>query len=171
MSQNQDDFTKLVNQYSTMLYRYAYWLSGSPSVAQDLVQETYLRAWKAFDSLQNKENPKYWLITILRRENARRFERKRLLQVQKEVDTLESHYGAIDSSPETFALRQALGKLSEEYREPLLLQVICGYSGKEIADLLGLTPEAVMTRLYRARQRLQDVLQPEESPTTKRPKP
>lgn len=160
MGSKKEEFTEVVNEHSGMLYRYAYWLSGSQSIAQDLVQETFLRAWRGFDSLQKKESAKYWLITILRRENARRFERKRLRQVDMEVDTIPSpsRYGEIDSSAEAFALRHALNDITPEYREPLLLQVLCGYSCKDIAQALDLTPEAVMTRLYRARKQLRNKL-------------
>ena len=55
--------------------RYAYWLAGDKHTAEDLVQEASLRAWKSLDRLQNVKAAKGWLLTILRRENARRFER------------------------------------------------------------------------------------------------
>ena len=163
MGSKKEEFNKLVNQHSAMLYRYAFWLSKSPEIAQDLVQETFLRAWRGFDSLKNQASAKHWLITILRRENARRFERKTLKRVNKEVDTIESPYGHINSSIEAFALRQAIDEVSPEYREPLILQVLCGYSSKEIAEILDLTPEAVMTRLYRARKSLRKILSGSES--------
>ncbi len=160
MGDKKDEFTEVVNMHSAMLFRYAFWLSGNEPTARDLVQETLLRAWKGFDSLQKRESAKYWLITILRRENARRFERKRLKQVDREVDTIESPstLGRIDSSPEALALKYALGQISENYRDPLILQVLCGYSCKDIAEQLDLTPEAVMTRLYRAREQLKEIL-------------
>ena len=173
MGRKKDEFTELVNKHSGMLFRYAYWLSSSPSIAQDLLQETYLRAWKSYDKLQKPESAKHWLITILRRENARRFERKRLKQVDREVDTFEGHnsLGNIDNRAEAFALRQALDKISEEYREPLILQVLCGYSCKDIGEMLDLTPEAVMTRLYRARKQLRSILSEDEEsgPRSNRP--
>lgn len=164
MSAKKNEFTNLVKTHSGMLFRYAYWLSGSESIAKDLVQETFLRAWKSYESLEKKESAKYWLITILRRENARRFERKRLKQVDTDVDQLEASavYGAMDTSTEAYVLRRALGKISEEYREPLLLQQLFGYTCQEIADQLDLTPEAVMTRLYRARKKLKTILDDSE---------
>lgn len=163
MSKKKDEFTDLVKTHSGMLFRYAYWLSSSESIAKDLVQETFLRAWRAYDSLEKKESAKYWLITILRRENARRFERKRLKQVDREVDTLQAPpaYGVMDTSTEAFVLRQALTQISDEYREPLLLQQLFGFSCEEIATQLDLTPQAVMTRLYRARKKLKSILDDE----------
>ncbi len=69
-------FNELAEAYSTDLYRYALWICGNDALAKDLVQETFLRAWRALDSLNDVAAAKSWLITILRREYARTFERK-----------------------------------------------------------------------------------------------
>ena len=69
-------FNELAEAYSTDLYRYAMWICGNDALAKDLVQETFLRAWRALDSLNEIKSAKSWLITILRREYARTFERK-----------------------------------------------------------------------------------------------
>ena len=63
-----------------------------------------------------------------------------------------------DTSTEAFVLRRAIRDLPKEYREPLLLQVIGGYSQKEIASQLGITTAGAGTRLFRARQKLREVL-------------
>lgn len=159
MSEKNSKFEEILNHYSE-LFRYAYWLTGNKEVAQDLVQETYLRAWRYYDTLKNEKATKGWLISILRRENARRFEKKVLTQSQMSIEILkdENASSQLDTRPEAFALNQALGELSEEYREPLLLQVIWGFSCKEIAQQLEISPEAVMTRLFRARQSLKNHL-------------
>ena len=70
-------YEKLVSAYYNDIFRYAYWLSKSKQVAEDITQETFLRAWRALDSLQNPGAAKAWLFTILRRENARLYEKKR----------------------------------------------------------------------------------------------
>ncbi|MDQ2972665.1 MAG: RNA polymerase subunit sigma, partial [Pseudomonadota bacterium] len=77
MSTKQHQFDALVRAHATDLYRFAYWLCGEDARAQDLVQETLLRAWRALDSLRDGAAAKPWLLTILRREHARGFERKR----------------------------------------------------------------------------------------------
>jgi len=64
-------FEQLVSAYANDLYRYAYWLCKQPTLAEDLVQETFARAWKSIESLKDEKAAKAWLITILRRENAR----------------------------------------------------------------------------------------------------
>ena len=69
-------FGRLADAYGIDLYRFAMWLCGNDALAKDLVQETYLRAWKALDKLQDEAAAKSWLMTILRREYARTFERK-----------------------------------------------------------------------------------------------
>ena len=156
MGARQTQFEALVHAYSADLYRYAVWLCRNSEQAEDIVQETFMRAWKALDSLQDHRAAKRWLITILRRENARRFERV-------QADTASSDPVGLDRFPgfdqghgrtETFVLRRALAALPDEYREPLLLQVLGGYSSEEIAELLGIKAGAVMTRLSRARQKL-----------------
>ena len=77
-AERQMRYENLVKAYSSWLYRYGYWLAGDKATAEDLVQETFLRAWRFFDSLKEEASAKSWLTTILRRENARRFERKQL---------------------------------------------------------------------------------------------
>jgi RNA polymerase sigma-70 factor (ECF subfamily) len=150
-------FTVLVEALSPDLYRYAYWLAGDKHIAEDLVQETFTRAWRSLDALRDERAAKAWLITTLRRENARRFARKSLDRVDLDVDTLEAR-NANDYGPEARALGHALRDLSADYREPLLLQIIGGFSVQEIAQEMSLTPGAVTTRLFRARQKLRAVL-------------
>jgi len=98
----------LVKAYSSWLYRYAYWLAGNKATAEDLVQETYLRAWRFLDSLKDEAAAMSWLTTILRRENARRFERKQFEYSDVELDTLPSDREDFDTRPEILALRNAL---------------------------------------------------------------
>jgi RNA polymerase sigma-70 factor (ECF subfamily) len=151
-------FNSLISVYMDDLYRYAYWLTHDRAVADDLVQETMVRAWKSMDRLQNPKAVKGWLITILRRENARRFERYQPKQSAIPTEELAAKKAEYDTSTEAFALRRALERLPEDYREPLLLQVIHGYSQKEIAAQLGLSSAGAGTRLFRARQKLRKML-------------
>lgn len=151
-------FDELIGVHMKDLYRYGYWLTGDASVADDLVQETMVRAWKSLDRLENKEAAKGWLITILRRENARRFERKQLKPSGVPTEELPAARNEYDTSTEAFVLRQALEQLPEDYREPLLLQVIHGYSQKEIAVQLGISVAGAGTRLFRARAKLREAL-------------
>ena len=163
----QSRFTVLVNAYTDDLYRFAYWLCRDVNQAEDLVQETFTRAWSSLDSLRDEKAAKSWLFTTLRRENARRFERVQPKLVDEDLETIAETRQDHDTSTEAFILRKALKDLPEEYREPLLLQVIGGYSCNEIAEQLGLSRGAVMTRLFRAKQKLREVLIGDEQIGTK----
>ena len=137
------------------LLRFAFWLSRDRALAEDVVQESMLRAWKAQDSLLDENAAKPWFLTIIRREYARTFERKRLNTV--DVDELiakEEPILAAAEEQDLSEMRAALFKLPDEYREPLLLQVLMGYSTAEISRELDLSGPAVLTRLFRARQQL-----------------
>lgn len=155
----QKKYENLVHAYSSWLYRYAYWISGDRSVAEDLVQETFLRAWRFLDSLKEEAAAKSWLTTIVRRENARRFERKQLEYSDVEMDTIPATQSDFDARPEVLALRIALKNLPANYREPLILQVIEGYTLEDIAEIMSLPRNTVATRLHRARQKLKQQLE------------
>ncbi len=154
----EERFNQLIAVYMDDLYRYGYWLSGSHAVADDLVQETLVRAWKSMDKLNDAKAAKGWLLTILRRENARRFERKRPQESGIPTEELAADRKDYDTSTEAFVLRQALERLPEEYREPLLMQVVFGYSQKEIAGHLGISVAGAGTRLFRAREKMRGLL-------------
>ena len=154
----EERFNQLIGIYMDDLFRYAYWLSGDRAVADDLVQETLVRAWKSLDKLNDSKAAKGWLLTILRRENARRFERKRPRESGIPTEELAADRTEYDTSTEAFVLRRALEKLPDEYREPLLMQVIHGYSQKEIAAHLGISVAGAGTRLFRAREKMRGML-------------
>jgi RNA polymerase sigma-70 factor (ECF subfamily) len=152
-------FERLCEPLRADLYRFAFWLARDPSVAQDIVQETLLRAWRSLEALTDDGAVKPWLLTIARREHARLHERKRLVTVDLD-DLAVAEDPALGRSDdhETADVRAAILALPDEYREPLVLQVLMGYSTDEIATQLGLTNGAVLTRLCRARQRLRAVV-------------
>ena len=99
------------------------------------------------------------LFTIFRREHARQFERKRLeMQDVDDLGELPAAKTGFDTTTEAFVLRQALAQLPEDYREPLILQVLGGFSCDEIADTMGISSSAVMTRLFRSRKQMRELL-------------
>ncbi|GAB2665199.1 sigma-70 family RNA polymerase sigma factor [Vibrio panuliri] len=157
----QRKYEALVRAYHRDLYRYAYWLCKDPTIAEDLVQETCLRAWKSLDSLQDDKAAKSWLITILRRENARRFERKQFDLVDIDDHSNEAKVSD-DAHHQSEWIHAQIMKLEVEYREPLFLQVVGGFSGDEIGEILELNKNTVMTRLFRARNQLKEMLESEE---------
>jgi RNA polymerase sigma-70 factor (ECF subfamily) len=160
-SEKRRRYEDLVKNFYHDIFRYAYWLCKSRQLAEDLTQETFMRAWRAFDSLQSEAAAKAWLFTILRRENARLYEK-----FQPELDDIDefeaglpdTHRVEPDQQMEMHLLYKAMQKLESEYREPLVLQVIGGFSGEEIASMLDLNNNTVMTRLFRARNKLRALL-------------
>ena len=148
-----------MHAHSSDLYRFAYWLCRDRGVAEDLVQETFTRAWANWQDVRDEKSAKGWLLTILHHEYARMFEKKRVeisdddlndLMVVAETDVL----GELE-------MRDALWKLPEGFREPLLLQVLGGFTCAEIAAMVNLSEVNVMQRLTRARQALRRLMEPD----------
>jgi RNA polymerase sigma-70 factor (ECF subfamily) len=151
----QASVTQLFESMRPDLLRFAHWLARDRSLAEDIVQESLLRAWRSRDTLKDRGAARAWLLTIVRREHARLYERKRLELVSLD-EALESQAPARAADPEgdLFTLRNAIMRLPIEYREPLVLQVLGGFSTEEIARELALSSTAVLTRLFRARNKL-----------------
>jgi RNA polymerase sigma-70 factor (ECF subfamily) len=168
-NQRRARFQALCQSLRPDLLRFAFWLSRDRTLAEDVVQETMIRAWKAQDSLLDEGAAKPWFLTIIRREYARTFERKRFVTVDvEELIAKEEPMLAAADDQELVELRTAIFKLPSEYREPLVMQVLMGYSTAEIAAELELSNAAVLTRLFRARKQLRAIcgedtsLDPEE---------
>lgn len=159
----RDRFDRVVGVFHQDMYRYAAWLCRDPGIAEEVVQEALLRAWKSLDALRDDDAAKPWLLTIVRRENARYFERKRLETV--DIDNLTPTQSAMlaeTDDSDLDDLRLAIYRLDDDYREPLVLQVLMGHSTKEIAELMGLQQGAVLTRLHRARLKLKEEVEKED---------
>ena len=147
--------TQVFDQLRPDLLRFAQWLARDRAIAEDIVQESLLRAWRSREALKDVSAARPWLLTIVRREHARLYERKRLeLLPLEEVTGTPAEPAAATESDDVFALRHAIMRLPLEYREPLVLQVLGGFSTEEIAGELGLSATAVLTRLFRARNKL-----------------
>ena len=148
-------FDRLVGIFRRDMYDYAIWLCRDKSIAEDVVQEALLRAWCSLDNLRQDAAAKLWLMTIIRRENARYFARKQPETV--DIDNLSASQSAIlakTDDSDTDSMMQAVFELPDDYREPLVLQVLIGHSTQEIAEITGISQGAVLTRLHRARKRL-----------------
>lgn len=150
---------RLFESYRVDLIRFSLWLVRDPTVAEDVVQETLLRAWRSRGALREQTAVRPWLFTIARREYARLYERKRLplvdiYECELQEDEALARY---DEDPQIEDLRRAILMLPDEYRIPLVMQVLGGLSTAEIAAELNLSGAAVLTRLYRARNRLREI--------------
>jgi RNA polymerase sigma-70 factor (ECF subfamily) len=155
----EEQLARLLESFRPDLMRFAFWLARDRAVAEDVVQETMLRAWRARSELRDSAALRPWLLTIVRRENARLHERKRLptVDLDEVVESQDIGLALNDAGPEIADLRRAILALPDEYREPIVLQVLGGFSTGEIAKELGLTVPAVLTRLFRARNKLREM--------------
>ncbi len=151
------DFEQAVRACSADLYRYAYWLCRDRSRAEDVVQGSLERAWKAWGDLKDRGAVKGWLFAIVRNEHLRGFERKRLDMDERDIDEIDL---PVETRPDVaIDVRQALLGLPASLREPLVMQVLGGFSCGEIATALETTEGAIMARLTRARLALRRVLE------------
>ena len=148
-------FEELCAPYRGDLLRFLIWLCRDRALAEDVMQETLLRAWRSFGTLSDTGAVRSWLLTIARRELARVFERKRLpMQNLDAAVAAQDPALATHESHDVEDMRRAIATLEPTYREPLVMQVLLGMSTEEIAGQLAISVPAVLTRLYRAREML-----------------
>lgn len=151
-------YEALVKALHADVYRYALWLSKDKSIAEELVQDTFFRAWKSLDSLKDEIAVKTWIISALRHENSKRVKTDQFDTQEIDHVAVEESITHSENNRTQQEVRQAISNLSEEYREPLSLQVIMGFNGDEIAKQLNLNKNTVITRLSGARSRLKEIL-------------
>ena len=151
------------------LYRVALRLTGDPSQAEDLVQDTMLKAYRAWRQYRPGTNAKGWLLTILRNTFINDYRRRKLEPVAMDLEAVEPHalYRAVEQTdPEgTFFSRivddkvlEAIDALPSEFREVLVLSDMEGMHYAEIAETLQIPVGTVKSRLFRARRQLQTAL-------------
>lgn len=169
------DFQNEALVHMDALYRFARRLTGNEKDAEDLLQEAYLRAYRFWHKYQRGTNCKAWLYRIMRNLSINRAQTRARRPNQTSLDDTEEWYlysqlrdqeTTESKSPEKLffeknwspEVRQALEDLPDEFREPLLLCDVEGFSYQEIAELLDVPIGTIRSRLNRARRRLQKVL-------------
>jgi len=151
--------------YLPAAYNLARWLTHNDQDAEDLVQEAYLRAFKFFDGFQG-QNGRTWLLKIVRNTFYSRLPQKKLQELTTTFDEETHDQSSEDFNPEKLMLQnvnnqilmQALAELPVEYREIIILRELEYLSYKEIAELVAIPIGTVMSRLARARKKLQETL-------------
>ncbi|MGH8674614.1 MAG: sigma-70 family RNA polymerase sigma factor [Burkholderiales bacterium] len=153
-----EPFEALVRKHAGDLFRFAYWLARDRQQAEDIVQEALLRGWRAFPGLRDGSAAKSWLFSIVRNEYCRIIVKDAPLANSVDITEID----VADERSELFGLelRDAVSALPASYAEPLALQVLGGFSCREIAAMLETTEGATMTRLTRARQALKRLIEP-----------
>jgi RNA polymerase sigma-70 factor (ECF subfamily) len=151
----------IVAQHYQGLYRYAYRLSGSATEAEDLTQETFVRAFSHRRQLRHVERVRPWLYSILRNEYLRRCRQ----QQQRgptisldDTDDLAERLPAPPTNIDAELLQQALLQLPEEFRTPLILLYWEDFQYQEIAELMNIPMGTVMSRIWRAKRWLKRYL-------------
>jgi len=156
-------FEELALPLFEQLYNFAHWLAQDASEAEDLVQETYAKALRAFSGFQLGTNFRAWMFRILR--NTFLTSRTGLKSTSVSDDEVET-IASTAPNPETVLLeradremvRQALTELPVPFREILLLCEVEEMSYEEIAQVLAIPVGTVMSRLYRARKALRSLM-------------
>ena len=168
MSGYREDFERLVALYERRIYNVALRLTSSPDEAADLTQETFLRAFRAWARFRKEAGEYTWLYRILINLNKDRIaseskRRAREVRVAREDDD-EREYELADAAEGYSELRDllvaAIESLPPGYRECIVLRDVEGLSYEEISEVMGITVEAVRSRLARARQQLRQKLAP-----------
>jgi RNA polymerase sigma-70 factor, ECF subfamily len=154
-------FDDWVRQYQRLLFGIAYWWTGSRTDAEELTQEAFFQAYRSRSSLREIEAVKGWLVSILRHCYAQ-MRRKGHARVEISLDEVMEKSSDLRSDSadphESLALHQALERLDERHRLPLVLFYFQELSYREIAEALELPLGTVMSRLSRARQLLHESL-------------
>jgi RNA polymerase sigma factor (sigma-70 family) len=163
------DFEQLALPLFTSLYNQAFWLTRNQAEAEDLVQETFSKALRAFDTFQPGTNFKAWIFRILRNTfltSRTGIATSRTVFLEDHPDTLDTI--AAGSTPEDTLIRldnqatlhAALEQLQPQLREALLLCDVEEIKYKDIAVILDVPIGTVMSRISRARRTLRQLLQP-----------
>ena len=173
---DQATFADEAMQFMPSLYSAALRMTRNPSDAEDIVQETYLKAYRAFGGFQEGTNLKAWLYKILTNTFINTYRAKKRRPEQSDIEDVEDLYlyrrlgglegaasgrSAEDEVLDLFTegeIKDAIEALPEQFRMAVLLADVEGFSYKEIADILDVPIGTVMSRLHRGRKGLQKTL-------------
>ncbi len=173
---DQADFERDAMPFAPQLYSAALRMTRNPADAEDVVQETFLKAYRAYATFEAGTNLKAWLYRILTNTYINRYRKKKRRPTEVELDEVEDLYlykkiggaarGDVAPSAEEVVLESfvdadvkgAVEALPENFRMPVLLADVEGFSYKEIADIMDVPIGTVMSRLHRGRKALQQAL-------------
>ncbi len=168
------DFESAAMPFVNSLYNTAYRMARNSEDAEDLLQETYLKAYKYYDKFQEGTNFKAWLFKILKNTFINSYRKRQQAPPESDFSEIEDSFESLLSeevtrksrSPEEEFLANvldediqlALQALSDDFRMVVLLADLEGFSYKEIAEILGVPVGTVMSRLYRGRRLLESAM-------------
>ncbi len=173
---DQSTFAEQAMKFAPQLYSAALRMTRNPSDAEDLVQEAFLRGYRSFGTFSEGTNLRAWLFRILTNAYINKYRAKQRRPTETDLDDVEDLYlyrrlgdmdavfanrSAEDQLFEMFTddeVKQALEDLPENFRLPVLLADVEGFSYKEIAEMLDIPIGTVMSRLHRGRKNMQRAL-------------
>lgn len=158
MKNNKDLFNGILSKHYSSIYNYALWLSQDTSIAEDLTQETFLRAWRSFSTLNNPDAIKPWLFIILKRENYRRLGKEVVEYCELDFNTIEDTLDPYSQYINSKTLYYYVKQLPSRYYEPLMIQLATDSAHQDIADQLNTPLNTVRTRLRRAQHYLKTIV-------------
>jgi RNA polymerase sigma-70 factor (ECF subfamily) len=167
-SSTSRSFDQLYRDHVDVMYRFAYRLCGEAEAAKDLVQETFLNAYRGYDRFRGDAQVSTWLYAIAshacqRMRRKRKGEPERELSLEEFVPTSEGEFAlqipmeglspqeALENKELRHILDRAIAKLPRKYRMVLVLRDMEGLTAKEVGGILGLNERAIKSRLHRAR--------------------
>jgi RNA polymerase sigma-70 factor (ECF subfamily) len=158
---DRDAFSVLIHRYSDPLYRHAMGMTGSPDVAEDILQQSFIKAFNHLGEVRGRFDA--WLFRIVANGCKDWLKNIRRTHVSYEEDDQPSPYSTPDEDLDRSELRTdldgALAKLNASLREAFVMKHVEGRSYEEMADLLGTTVGALKMRVHRAREALQALLE------------
>ena len=165
---DQSAFAHLVERYWDRLYRWLYHITRDRHTAEDLTQETFLKALAALKSFRPGSNFRAWVFRIGHNNfvNQKRADRRTKHQLSDDMAELEvgSAEAVTENREALEAVARAVAELPADFRIALTLRVEEGLSFKEVAQILNTTEETARWRVFKARQKLLKVLAPELLP-------
>ncbi|MFM7616658.1 MAG: sigma-70 family RNA polymerase sigma factor [Actinomycetes bacterium] len=173
---DQAQFEEMTREYMPALYSHALRLTRNPTDAEDLVQETYLRAYRGFPGYQEGGNLRAWLFRIATNAYINSYRARQRRPEMRDLDGMEewalhgamgglekaraartAEIEALDAMPDD-AVKQALEDLPDVFRQAVLLADVDGFSYREIAEITDVPIGTVMSRLHRGRRKLEEAL-------------
>jgi RNA polymerase sigma-70 factor, ECF subfamily len=148
---NSKDFSLIYETYHQDVYRLLYFMSGNKEVSEDLLQNTFIKAFNNFNQLKNREKLKSWLLQIARNQF---LDYLKSAHVSKKADGVEIEIAQNGQAETVVELMQVLKQLSPDYREVLVLTEMEGMTALEVSEITGISESAVKSRLLRARKEI-----------------
>jgi RNA polymerase sigma-70 factor, ECF subfamily len=161
MAGDRESFATLIGRYSDPLYRHALGMTGSPDVAEDILQTSFIKAYSHLGEVRGRFDA--WLFRIVANGCKDWLKNIRRTHLSYDEDDQPSGYATPDEDLDRTELRQdldsALAQLAPSLREAFIMKHVEGRSYEEMADLLGTTVGALKMRVHRAREALQALLE------------